>query len=685
MTLSVRQDTPVEIRRRWTGVCTLAERTRCVPVELGESTYRFVISPSMWRLGQRRNYRVYRHQSIPAIVSKLLGEWGVVVEARLGDGGYPSFDFRVQYGESDLQFVSRLLEEAGITYFFETPVEGDTKVVLSDAPHDAPSAAMVPYEHNPSEARQSGFHEVRLQRVAGPKVFTLRDFDFRRPGYPLVTSAPGGNAGGHTQALPSPVGEPAEHPGGPGQPSHMSGPMLAPIRMGTAPVSEVAEYEQYHYLPNAFAVESATSGGRTPVADAEAAVRHDESYGYGLARRMLEAEVVRRRVVALEGTAAELGAGSVFELTNYPGPELDGVGMLLMSCTVEGSTSGTWVTRGQAVVVDVPYRPRRNTPKPRIAGTQSAVVVGPQAEEIHTDEYGRVKVQFPWDREADGADGSSCWLRVDYASAGIGYGQVVIPHVGQEVLVAFLEGDPDAPVVVGRVFNETCPPPHRLPDNKHNSSWKSIPRTPPQMPADTGGATAAPPAAAPSPAPTATEIDALNTPLGQRLNVNAVNNGVLNVGNTWAENVQFARTTSIGFFDSQWVGYHGDYQWGENRVTQIGLDDTITIGRDHAITVVGDRNASIVKSDTNTVGVVHRTCIASEEAVTTFQEMAEKIIVVSTSDATVTIDGSDVSIEATGNISLNAEGNITLSAGGTIDVAAGPTCTVTAGVIHLNP
>ncbi len=122
---------------------------------------------------------------------------------------------------------------------------------------------------------------------------------------------------------------------------------------------------------------------------------------------------------------------------------------------------------------DVPYRPPLKTAKARVNNVQSATVVGPPGQEIWPDEFGRVRVQFPWDREGTFDDHSSCWIRVSQGWAGTGYGMMVIPRIGQEVLIGFLEGDPDDPVVVGRVFNATQVVPYTLPDHKTRSTWKS--------------------------------------------------------------------------------------------------------------------------------------------------------------------------------------------------------------------
>lgn len=140
---------------------------------------------------------------------------------------------------------------------------------------------------------------------------------------------------------------------------------------------------------------------------------------------------------------------------------------------MEGTPEGEWTMSGRAVFTDEPYRPPQRTPKPRVEGVQSARVVGPLGQEIHTDEFGRVRVQFPWDREGKNDDNSSCWIRVSQGWAGTGYGMMMIPRIGQEVLVGFLAGDPDQPIVVGRVYNAKQAVPYKLPEHKTRSTWKS--------------------------------------------------------------------------------------------------------------------------------------------------------------------------------------------------------------------
>jgi len=179
-------------------------------------------------------------------------------------------------------------------------------------------------------------------------------------------------------------------------------------------------------------------------------------------------------LVSFETNVVDLWPGRRFSIDHHPHAELDSARKLLVTeFSLEATPGGEWHMEGSAVFSDVPYRPAVRTPKPKINSVQSATVVGPAGTEIHTDEFGRVRVQFPWDREGKSDDNSSCWIRVSQGWAGTGYGMMVIPRLGHEVLVGFLNGDPDAPIIVGRVFNATQRVPYKLPDHKTRSTWKS--------------------------------------------------------------------------------------------------------------------------------------------------------------------------------------------------------------------
>ncbi len=416
--------------RSWTGVCSYLEQVQAEPT--GLATYYLRIVPTLWLLTQRKNHRIFQHKSIPDIVDAMLSGWSITPTWQIARASYPKLEYKAQYGETDYAFVCRLLEEAGIAMTFPE-VGGASQLTLRDAlqtttPRAAPP---LPWVDNPNQTAEKEFvSEVRLTREVRPGAHVVRDYDFRNPGFALLGNAP---------KAPSPEDR----------------------------------YEQFHYRPGAFLAEGG-SGGDTPTADDKGVARYVQPHGDGHATRGLAATRVDQRAVAFSTNAADLQPGSAFFISGHPHATLpESAKLLVTDMSFEGSHGESWNMSGQAVFTDVPYQPAARTPKPEVDGVQSATVVGPSGQEIYTDEFGRVRLQFPWDREGKSDDDSSTGVRVSQGWAGVGYGMMMIPRVGQEVLVGFLQGDPDQPVVVGRVFNNTQRVPYKLPDNKTRSTWKS--------------------------------------------------------------------------------------------------------------------------------------------------------------------------------------------------------------------
>jgi type VI secretion system secreted protein VgrG len=403
----------------WTGIIGYAEQ---IDVDTdGLSTYFLRIVPPLSRTLHRRNNRIFQHLSVPEIAQKLLGEWEIEPALELDMGQFPKLEYRVQYGESDFGFLHRMLEEAGISYYFRPPDPGSestSTLVLCADPTAREARPAIDYVNNLEFAKgREVVTHVKIAHQARSGRFTVRDHDFRtRPDFQLIAEA-------------------------------------------KAALAAEERYEQYHYDPGAFVVDPG---------------RVDEREAKAIAQRRLAGARQGRRKVTLRTTALDLAPGHVFCIDKHPRSDLArDKRLLVVERTLEGTSEGEWTSSLTAVFAAEPYRPIVMTPKPRMGGLQSAIVVGPAGEEIHTDEHGRVRVQFHWDREGKYTDDSSCWIRVSQGWAGRGFGSVAIPRVGQEVLVDFLEGDPDQPLIVGRVYNGTSPLPYKLPENKTKSTWKS--------------------------------------------------------------------------------------------------------------------------------------------------------------------------------------------------------------------
>lgn len=440
-------------KRAWTGVCTRITQTQ----NHGEvASYTVTIAPAVWLLSRRRNYRAFQHLSVPEIAQKLLKEWGIEPVMKL-EQQYPKLEYRVQYGETDYNFLRRQLAEAGISFFFQLGETADkkseeTKLVLSDGPQrNEPRAEPLSFAATALADRLEHISHVTVTSEIRPGRISMRDHDIRRPAYALF---------GQSAAT-------------------------------TEPESFL---EEYVYEPGMSKV-AATADGATPVGDRPAAYRQTDAAAGSRARIVSESLRPGGLAVNFSTSVVDLAPGTVFQVNGHPHPAVGSErGLLVLEAWLSGETEGEWSMAAAAVPASEPFRPPQpltgkptehtDEPdifapqlvpqKPRALGLESAIVVGPKGEEVYTDEIGRIRVQFHWDRDGQSDEQSSCFLRVSQAWAGAGYGASFVPRVGQEVLVAFVGGDPDLPVVVGRLHAPTSPVPYALPENKTRSGIRTV-------------------------------------------------------------------------------------------------------------------------------------------------------------------------------------------------------------------
>lgn len=421
-------------KRTWSGVCSYIEQVQgMLPGRDGQrpqSTYRLRIVPRLWLLGQKINSRIFQRLSIPDIIDEVLGDWQIEPKWRIDRGSYPKLEYKCQYGETDLRFFQRLLEEAGISFLLYE-LDGTTELILLDKPTSAPirDHGAVHYEDQPTESAQREFvTHVHMAHEVRPGVRSLVDYDMRNPAQKLL---------GESSKAPAPENK----------------------------------YEQYLYTSGAFHVDG-KGGGDTPTADDKGVYRHSATHGARLAQIGVDGERTGRRAVDLETNALSLAPGTHFVIEGHPHDAL-AEPLMVFEFSLRGSENGKWDQSVKAVFKAEPFRPAPTTPKPKVFGAQPARVVGPVGEEIHVDEFGRVRVKFPWDRDPRANDESSVWMRVNQGWSGVGFGMINIPRIGQEVLVSFLDGDVDDPIIMGRVFNALNPVPYKLPERKTISGWKT--------------------------------------------------------------------------------------------------------------------------------------------------------------------------------------------------------------------
>lgn len=392
------------------------------------SAYEAIVRPALWLLTRSTNCRIFQEQSILDILKKVLdGPYGGQVKLRVDlNGTYDIRPYCVQYRESDYDFISRLLEEEGIYYYFEHEAHAHT-MVLVDAyggHQEAPGYEAVSFYD--WGGRGTDREEISRWSPSGQieaNVFSLNDFDFEKV------------AGSRGNGL------------------------LTKTKL--PPAFDLSAYEQYDY-PGRF--QTAKLGDRRTRGWSESV--HGQSALY-----------------AGEGTARGLATGTLFSLEDHPVDE-ENRQVLITAATLTiigqdyvsgpGSDSALTVSCSfSAVGKEHNYQPQRIQEKPVVRGPQTAMVVGKSGEEIWTDQYGRVKVQFHWDREGKDDENSSCWVRVAQSWSGKGWGTMFIPRIGMEVVVEFLDGDPDRPLVTGCVYNSDASPPYALPEHQTRSTIMS--------------------------------------------------------------------------------------------------------------------------------------------------------------------------------------------------------------------
>lgn len=389
--------------------------------------FRAEIVPWLWKLTLVANCRIFQNKTALEVIKKVFSDLGFNDYKDSTQRSYESRDYCVQYRETDFAFVSRLMEEEGIFYFFQHE-DGKHTLVMADS-HDAnapcPHQPKARYEitHGTLELEEDVVVSITTHQVLRSGKYSSTDYNFETPSTSLISQSPTTVSVGGNSKL-----EVFDYPGG--------------------------------YLKKDL------GSKRTDIRMQELESDHLIATGQSYCRAFLP--------------------GYRFELTNHPVDSLNATYLLaevnsrasvgtgyVESEANRDTDPGGYDNTFTAIPYSVPYRPHRVTQRSVVEGPHVAVVVGPGGEEIYTDKYGRVKVQFFWDREGQSNEHSSCWARVAQAWAGDKFGAMWIPRIGEEVIVDYLEGNPDQPVVTGRVYNAMNMPPYDLPDHHTVSTFKS--------------------------------------------------------------------------------------------------------------------------------------------------------------------------------------------------------------------
>lgn len=556
--------------------------------------YQVSLRPWFWFLTRTADCRIFQEMTVPDIIKQMFRDHGFSDVEDLLSEEYRNWEYCVQYRETDFNFISRLMEQEGIYYYFKHEEDKHTLVLSDSIESHKPVVGYeeVPYYPPQEQARREREHiyDWLIAHEVQPSAYALNDFNFKTPKANLQ------------------------------------------VNLSSTVEYALSNLEVFDY-PGEY-------------------VERDEGVTY--VRRRVEEVDAQFEVLQGQSNTRGFFAGGMFEMTNFPREDQNREYLIVSA--MHNLQSGQYESGGETgagttfscnfSVIDSnqPYRHPRTTPKPVVQGPQTAIVVGPAGQEIHTDEYGRVKVQFHWDRHGQADENSSCWIRVSHPTAGKNWGAVAIPRIGQEVIVDFLEGDPDRPIITGRVYNADEMPPFDLPNNGMVSGMKSN-STP-----GGGGYN---------------EISMNDTKGEENVTIHAQYNMDTVVENDQSSTVHNNRTTTVDVDDSETVSNNQTLTVGSNQTLDVGSNQTITIG--------GERSVNVGSSDSLTVGSARTMSVGSSESVTI---SGSRSMTVGGSEV-VNVSG-DQNTTAT-NINDTAGANVTIAAGANAQVTGAANVTITAG------
>ena len=559
--------------------------------------YRAELVPWCWFLSLSSDCRIFQEMSVPDIVAQLFGDLGFSDFENRCTGSYAAREYCVQYRETHLDFVSRLLEEEGIFYFFEHTSDKHV-LVLADAtsaikPCPGQAIARLVEQAGPWQG-EDVITGVEVETLARTGKVVLTDYNYLTPSSSLQASSAGD-----------------------------------------------APEEHYDYPGNY-------------------GVRDD---GERYSRLELESREVAGRVLRGAGTCRAFQPGYRFALHDHYRRDLN-ANYQLLRVSHEGRGGGFDSAQGAddedyrgsfaAIPYTVPFRPSRVTPRPVVHGSQTAVVVGKSGEEIWVDKHGRVKVQFHWDRLGKKDEKSSCWVRVSSSWAGKGWGFIQIPRIGQEVIVDFLEGNPDRPIITGRVYNAEQVLPYALPDNQTQSGVKS-------RSSKAGGTD------------DFNEFRFEDKKGEEQIYLHAQKN--------WATMVENDRTLDVGNDETITVVNNRSKSVGNDETVDVGSNRTETVGQDESITIGAKRTESVGTDERVDVGAKRAVSIGTSDELTVGTTLTidagQKISATAPQEVSITVGGSSITLTPTGIEIVSGGNHVKLGPSG-VEVVGAPNVKVQA-------
>jgi len=589
--------------------------------------YRMTVHAWLWFLTRTSDCRIFQEKTVPDIIKEVFADHSMAVFDDGLTGTYAKREYCVQYRETDFDFVSRLMEEEGIYYYFE---HGDGKHTLKLVDADSAHKKLEGKEsiacHLPGRTLHGDEEFIQIFRQAQriqPGMVATRSYDFTKPKADLG------------------------------------------VKSQNIEKHETADYEIYDYAGDYV---------QTDNGDHLARVRIDELHS--------EFELAEA-----ESNVREIAVGHTFKLTNAPHKDQEKDYLIvkaewdLQNNTYETNTDEDAIFHCTMQVLQAKqqFRPGRITPRPTMGGPQTAVVVGPGGEEIYCDKYGRVKVQFHWDRYGKKNENSSCWIRVSNPWAGGNWGGMAIPRMGQEVIVDFLEGDPDQPIITGRVYNADQMPPYALPANATQTGIKSR--------SSKGGGAA-----------NFNEIRFEDKKGSEQVFLHAEKNQDIEVENDETHWTGHDRKKTIDHDETTLVKNNRTETVGVNEKIDIGANRTETVGANESITVSGNRDRTVMQNEIVTValtrthsvgvneminvGAAREVTVGGAQAVTVGAAQQETVGLSQTETygkSQTTSVGTDRTTKVGDNCSTEVGKNQSLKVGKNLHITAGDEVVITCG------
>lgn len=582
--------------------------------------YEAAVRPWLWLLTRRSNCRIFQNKTTEDIVKAVFAdpvykglEFGEI-KWKASARKHPPREYCVQYRESDFNFVSRLLEDEGIYYWFQDK-DGKETLTFTDtlAAHESVAGCeSLPYGAVMSAAPDLEYvSEWRVHHAIETHNWVLADYDFKHPSRPLQKQA---------------------------------------VKQMTG-FDDFSGLENYDY-PGGFVTAEHGESRATSRADEwrlEAGAPDDPDINWHQVEARTNCKSVR--------------AGTLLKLTRHP--RADQNAQYLVTRThyeidladyeaFDGAQANRCECWFSAIDAKQPFAPARTARKPFVQGPQTAVVVGPGGDEIYTDQYGRVKVQFFWDRQGKRDENSSCWIRVSHPWAGKGWGAVSIPRIGQEVIVDFLEGDPDRPIITGRVYNAEQMPPYDLPANMTQSGIKSR---------STKGGSGA----------NCNELRFEDKKGAEQVLLHAEKDQSIEVENDESHSVGHDRSKSIGHDETTTVKHDRTEHVGNNETISIGVDRSETVGNNEKIAIVANRTETVGVNEDITIGANRTITVKASETASVKLQRTHAVGI----NETIAIGAAqEVGIGAYQAVSVGGYQNIDVRLSQTVSVGANQTTSI---------